>query len=254
MEARVLRYKSILFWEFIERHKDKPLDWYMLSININTTSEIVEKYKDKPWNVSGLVRPHPEPLYSPFEYEYVDEPWYWTLVTDESELTMEIIEKHIDKPWNWDQVGMDCEINEEFIMRHIHKPGCPDWFMYSPYLSLKLTIKYFKPDEYLHVAILSERSGVICELLEIYPNVHWNWSGISQNLSITMDYIEKHINKPWDWKYICRHSFDSELPRLRKLATTAATIETWWFDVRWNPRWKRARERLRGELEGLRNE
>ena len=32
-------------------------------------------------------------------------------------------------------------------------------------------------------------------LLEKYPEKHWNWGGISSNPNITMEFIEKNINK-----------------------------------------------------------
>ena len=31
---------------------------------------------------------------------------------------------------------------------------------------------------------------------------HWDWYGISFNPNVTMDFIDKHPEKPWDWCYV----------------------------------------------------
>ena len=33
------------------------------------------------------------------------------------------------------------------------------------------------------------------EIIEKHPNKDWDWSSISQNPNITMEFIEKHSNK-----------------------------------------------------------
>jgi hypothetical protein len=69
-----------------------------------------------------------------------------------------------------------------------------------------------------------------------------------------MEYVEKHPEKDWNWDGLSGNPFNGELPRLRRFATAVAKIEAWWVDVNWNPKWKRVRERLKGEWEGLQNE
>ena len=65
--------------EFIEKHPDKPWNWYYISLNSNITMEIIEKYPNKPWNWGGIsMNPN---------------------------LTMEIIEKYPNKPWNWEWIS-----------------------------------------------------------------------------------------------------------------------------------------------------
>jgi hypothetical protein len=92
------------------------------------------------------------------------------------------------------------------------------------------------------------------EYIEKHPEKPWDWCELSRKPNLTMEYVDKHPEKPWDWCRLASNLFNGGLPRLRKYATAVATIEVWWVDVNWNPKWKKARERLRVELEGLRNE
>jgi hypothetical protein len=102
--------------------------------------------------------------------------------------------------------------------------------------------------------ILSRNPNFMVEYVEKHPEKLWNLLGLSRTPNLTMKFVERHPKMPWSWFDLSSNPFNGELPRLRKYATSVATIEAWWVDVRSNPRWKRARERLRVELEGLRNE
>jgi hypothetical protein len=42
--------KSIVHTEFIDKHPDKPWDWYFISSNPNITMKDIEKSPDKPWS------------------------------------------------------------------------------------------------------------------------------------------------------------------------------------------------------------
>ena len=39
------------------------------------------------------------------------------------------------------------------------------------------------------------------EFIEKHIDKPWNWDYISMNKNITVDFIEKHINKPWNWDW-----------------------------------------------------
>ena len=39
-------------------------------------------------------------------------------------------------------------------------------------------------------------------MIEKHPEKPWDWRSISDNPNLTMEIIEKHPEKPWDWKYI----------------------------------------------------
>ena len=45
------------------------------------------------------------------------------------------------------------------------------------------------------------------EMIEKYPDKPWDWGwcGLSDNPNITMEIIEKNLNKPWNWYYISQN-------------------------------------------------
>jgi hypothetical protein len=42
-------------------------------------------------------------------------------------------------------------------------------------------------------------------LLHLYPNIPWDWSGLSYNPNITMQFVLDHQDKPWDWWGLSRN-------------------------------------------------
>jgi hypothetical protein len=45
----------------------------------------------------------------------------------------------------------------------------------------------------------------IIKYMDEHPEITWEWMGISGNPNITMDIIEKYVDKPWDWNGISRN-------------------------------------------------
>jgi hypothetical protein len=41
--------------EFIEKHPEKPWDWWGISCNPNITMEMIEKHPVKPWECPGYI-------------------------------------------------------------------------------------------------------------------------------------------------------------------------------------------------------
>ena len=50
---------------------------------------------------------------------------------------------------------------------------------------------------------ISWNPNITMEFIEKYSDKPWDWNGgISRNPNITMEFIEKYSNKPWNWYYI----------------------------------------------------
>ena len=47
-------------------------------------------------------------------------------------------------------------------------------------------------------------------LMKYENKINWNWKCISQNPNITMEMIEKYIDKPWSWVGISQNKFTKE--------------------------------------------
>jgi hypothetical protein len=50
-----------------------------------------------------------------------EKPWDWENISDNTNLTMDFIEKHPDKPLSWWWISMNPNITMEFIEKYIDK-------------------------------------------------------------------------------------------------------------------------------------
>ena len=41
--------------------------------------------------------------------------------------------------------------------------------------------------------------NITIEFIEKYPDKPWDWYWISSNPNITIEFIEKYPDKPWNW-------------------------------------------------------
>jgi hypothetical protein len=57
--------------------------------------------------------------------KYIDKPWSWKALSNNQNLTIEIIEKYSDKPWRWDYISNIPNITMDFIQKHTDKSW--DW-------------------------------------------------------------------------------------------------------------------------------
>ena len=59
-----------------------------------------------------------------------------------------------------------------------------------------------KYEDKLNWSGLSQNLNITMEIIENNPDKNWDWSYVSRNPNITMEIIEKYPNKPWDWYFI----------------------------------------------------
>lgn len=79
-------------FEFVEKYRENPWDWYIISSNSDVTIDILKKHPDIPWDWSGM--------------------------SCNPNLTIEFIERHLDKKWNWYEILRNESIlDNEYKMR-----------------------------------------------------------------------------------------------------------------------------------------
>jgi hypothetical protein len=86
--------------DIIEKHPEKPWNWYSISENPNITMEDIEKYPEKPW--------------------------VWDYISMNPNITMDMIEKYPEKPWNWLGISINPNITIDFIEKHLNKINFSD--------------------------------------------------------------------------------------------------------------------------------
>ena len=203
---------------FRELEKVSYNDWQMITRNKNITMNVIENHPEYPWDILSIICNH--------------------------NLTQEFIEKH-------PEIEISC--NYRTIIGHIDKPElyleCDYSSRYAAdnelpvlsYLSrnkkftFEFALKYFPSEVANPNSSIWHHLSVITHIKTIEENkfLYWHWrSGVSQNKSLTTQYLEKcilegldldyhfisqskaltidlvkrFIDKPWSWKCISMNS------------------------------------------------
>ena len=122
---------------------------------------------------------------------YPDKHWNWGYygISNNPNITMEIIKKFPDKPWGWAGISENPNITMEIIEKYPNKPW--DW------------------------EFISLNRNITMEMIEKYPNKSWNWRWISENPNITIEMIEKYIDKIY-FEHLSSNIFTYETKRTKK--------------------------------------
>jgi len=52
---------------------------------------------------------------------------------------------------------------------------------------------------------ISRNPNVTLEFIEKYIDKNWCWRSLSRHPNITLEFVEKYINKKWNWECLSRH-------------------------------------------------
>ena len=97
----------------------------------------------------------------------------------------------------------------------------------NPALTMEMVLAY--PELEWKCNFVSSKYMNIADILD-HPELKWDWTSVSQNLSVTMNIVLSNIDKPWNWGCLSGH---------RNI--TMSDIEShmdlaWvWNFVSWNP-------------------
>ena len=119
-----------------------------------------------------------------------DKTKYWDfykVLSNNPNLTMELIEKYSYKPWDWHSISKNPNITMEMIEKYPDKPW--DW------------------------KAISRNPNLTMEIINKYPDKEWRWDGISRNPNLTIEILKKYINKPLNQSFIFENLFIKEYER-----------------------------------------
>ena len=124
-----------------------------------------------------------------------------------TDLLIDLIKKYPDKNWNWWAISANENIGLSDIMANMDLPW--DWkriASYNPNIDWKdfiahPNLPWIKPDVYDD---LDFPFSYVLEHLEL----PWNWQSLSWDISI--ETIKKHPELPWDWVGISQNETITE--------------------------------------------
>ena len=113
-----------------------------------------------------------------------DKPWNWRGLSQNLNITMEIVQQYPDKPWDWYGLSENPNITWEIVRANHDKPW--NW----EHLSINPNITW--------------------EIVKANPDKSWSWNGLSINPNITMEIVQQNPDKPWDWYELSYNTFEKE--------------------------------------------
>ena len=118
LEKYIQNKWDIHYWNFLMKHQDK-LNFQCTSKNTNITTEIIEKYPEKPWDWYYIS--YNPSITMEFIQKYSEKPWNWYYISYNPSITIEIIEKYLEKPWDWYYISLNPNTTMEIINKYHYK-------------------------------------------------------------------------------------------------------------------------------------
>lgn len=222
--------------EFIENNLDLPWVWSQpfgdgytecVSFNENLTLDFVFKYIDLNWNIPLIIKCSKfqgkeiekliETLYPNLENNDRE---FWSAVSQNENLSLEFLDKLINKKGGFLQyecLSSNNNLTLDFISTHTSRNFNSFW---EPFLFLKnkaITLEQienflkktseteFVPWILQKWEYLSGNPNLTLEFIEKYIDKNWNFRELSKHPNLTIDLVAKYKEKRWDWKYITVH-------------------------------------------------
>jgi hypothetical protein len=179
------------YWSFIEKHLDKNLSWYGITVNKNITMDIVQKNINLPWN---------------FKYIGLNE-----------NITFDFIIDNLNKKDNMFNIVLDIDdiyTNMFLTIDIVNKLKDYieiDWWHVSGHNNITIDIieEYI---DYIDFDSVCHNDNMTFDFVKKYYDRfknNFNWNKLSYHKNITMDNILEHIEYPWNFKYVTEnHNFN----------------------------------------------
>ena len=208
-----ISFLDMLSFDFVAEHYELSWKWSYLSRHDKLTMDFVRNHIHFPWDWECMSRF--DKLSFDFVSKFIDKPWDWDYLSKHEHLTIDFVNDHLDFPWNWHIMSMLNIITFEFVYNNPEKTWnwrglfcCNATFMYGfyhDYLCNKDEINYIIinniqiqiNNEDLFNILLSNYRYVTIDFIEKHIDKKWDWKALASNSNITPEFIEKHIDKPW---------------------------------------------------------
>lgn len=220
----MLSNNPYLTMEFINKFPNKRWDWEYISRNKAITMQMMVDNPDKPWNDYRFIGHNPN-----LTIEMVDahidsiDRYAWPYISANPGIKMEDIEERLkDDRYRWTKkdISRNPNLTIDFVVRHpeniggrVGRDSFGDWHWVSisqnPGITMKDTIEY--PMLPWQLPYIFKNPNFTIDYAHKYP--HKNdlfFRAFSTNPNLTEDFVEKHIDKDWDWYSISNNKFEKD--------------------------------------------
>ena len=154
----------MITFNFIKRHKDKPLNWKELTCSKNISLKDIVNNPELPW-VEDYIIFNPEVTVNdiinskikwsasqipfkkgiPFSFilNRLEIPWNWTLISAYGNIDINDVKNNLHFPWNWSKLSYHSKMDLKTIYNNMDLPW--DWnIIYDYYRLNEDTIEEYK--------------------------------------------------------------------------------------------------------------
>ncbi len=199
--------------KFIKDNKYKGFDWDCLSSNPGIFPHDITNNLDLPWNwlyISANIN-----INIKFIEDNINEDWNWEYLTFNPSITIKDIEDTLHLPgyhWDMDIFWSKVNVDLEYIEKNIKNINSVNWKYLSsnPNITFDFIIKH--KNQKWNWNYLSRNPAISTKNIEDTLNNKdylwclWDWNSISLNCNITIEFIEKYIDKI-NWKFLSNNKF-----------------------------------------------
>jgi hypothetical protein len=132
-----------------------------------------------------------------------NKPWDWYGLSQNPNITWEIVQTNPDIPWKWYRLSRNPNITWEIVKENPDKPW--DWSGLSLNPNITWEIVQANPDKPWSWDGLSLNPSITWEIVLSNPDKPWNWYWLSKHPNITWEIVLSNPDKPWNWEFLSQH-------------------------------------------------
>lgn len=238
------------------------LEWDVMTFSYSSNiRDIVERYPDRRLYNYEHVSSNKHIDFEFFK-AHQNENWYYGMeyhpvrgqsLSTNPNMTMEWIDAFPDKPWDWMYLSQTIKMDLTWFRKHLDKPWNWSWLSKNPSITLEWIDAFPDKNWWWGNFGLSSNPHLDFAIVHKYPNKDWDWTKLSYNENLSTDWLRKMPDLPWEWHYISYHKFEKEKKRFiqQHIQEAVKTIENWFLEVKYDPRYKYCRRTQNEKMKQL---
>lgn len=128
---------------------------------------------------------------------------FWVLSAN-SQIDAEFVNRHLGRNWNWDVLSW--RVTPTIVERFPDWPYQMKWLSCNPRIGLS-TVRMFPHWDwnYDSIALHADTADRDFEMfMNMCSSDASRWHHLSSNKTLTWQYVERHLDKPWNWVELSR--------------------------------------------------
>jgi hypothetical protein len=131
----------------------------------------------------------------------------WSYLIFNINLSMNMVDKYNYLPFEWDNLRNHPNLTIHILYKYRDKINFSSEFDYTLALNKDTTIDIIDNNPNLNMLGISLNPNITPEYINKHLDKYWDWGYLPNNPNMTKEFIEQHIDKFWYWNILCRQSY-----------------------------------------------